>query len=335
MNPLHNGVYGRPMRTLLWIASLIPGSLLAQPDPPSFCFVVAKDADRSWPFVAPLHVVEHYRQRWGYEDRDQMWLLPDTAITLQAAPAFPAEGALWERYYPHLGAENYLLLIADADTMRVDLPDARWLLDRALRRWDRDTPEVLFFHPGHFQAMDLFQQPAADQAADRLAQGLIAVEETAYQRQLAEAEARAHAAAPRESEPVPRKDPVPSTPDPVIEVRRGLEHITIARQRADSLWLRITGSIMLDGGCASNMPFFGIEMATDTGWVERLPMRDVQMDCGMPTAEWEDHVLMLPPLRWWVTVGRPASQKELVTGMYRLVLQGANGQLFRTDPFLL
>jgi hypothetical protein len=29
------------------------------------------------------------------------------------------------------------------------------------------------------------------------------------------------------------------------------------------------------------------------------------MDCGMPWADWNDQVVMLHPLRWWIAVYQP------------------------------
>jgi hypothetical protein len=92
---------------------------------------------------------------------------------------------------------------------------------------------------------------------------------------------------------------------------------------------------MLDGGCASSMPIFGIEMRTDSGWVERMPMRDGQRDCGMPWADWDSRTVMLPPLRWWVSVNSPAATKALAPGTYKLVLMDANMKQMRTEAFVL
>lgn len=56
------------------------------------------------------------------------------------------------------------------------------------------------------------------------------------------------------------------------------------------------------------------------------------MDCGMPWGEWNERIVMLHPLRWWVSANSPQGQKELLPGTYRLVLLGANGELVRTTP---
>jgi hypothetical protein len=113
----------------------------------------------------------------------------------------------------------------------------------------------------------------------------------------------------------------------------GLEQVALARVNADTIWLHISGRVMLDGGCASNRPLFGIERWTDSGWVERVPMRDVQMDRGMPWADWRDHEVMLPTLRWWIGANQPAATRELKPGMYRVVLMGANRERMWTEAF--
>jgi hypothetical protein len=114
-----------------------------------------------------------------------------------------------------------------------------------------------------------------------------------------------------------------------------LKQIHLDHVSADTVWVRLTGRVMLNGGCASGMPLFGIEMLTDTGWVERIPFDLTQMDCGMPWADWEDHAVMLPPLRWWTSANQPAATQELKPGTYRLVLMGANMEHMRTEGFVV
>ncbi len=35
------------------------------------------------------------------------------------------------------------------------------------------------------------------------------------------------------------------------------------------------------------------------------PIDLTRMDCGMPWADWNDQVVMLHPLRWWIAVYQP------------------------------
>jgi len=82
------------------------------------------------------------------------------------------------------------------------------------------------------------------------------------------------------------------------------------------------------------MPLYGVELRNDTGWVERIPFELEQMDCGLPWADWTDHPVMIP-MAWWVRVNSREGAGELDPGNYRLVLMGANGQMKRTDAFVL
>jgi hypothetical protein len=77
------------------------------------------------------------------------------------------------------------------------------------------------------------------------------------------------------------------------------------------------------------------QLNTDTGWAERIPFDLTQMDCGMPWADWEDHVVMMLPLHWWVAAHQPEGKKELVSGSYRLRFVGANMKALWTRPFVL
>jgi hypothetical protein len=104
---------------------------------------------------------------------------------------------------------------------------------------------------------------------------------------------------------------------------------------ADTLWVRITGRVMLDGGCASGMPLFGIEMLTDTGWVERIPFDLTQMDCGMPWGDWNEQVVMLHPLRWWIAAHQPEGKKTILPGSYRLFFVGGDLKRLWTEAFSL
>lgn len=64
-------------------------------------------------------------------------------------------------------------------------------------------------------------------------------------------------------------------------------------------------------------------------------MRDIQLCCGVPWADWDGYEVMLPPLRWWVRVNSPEEEKELRPDTYRMVLMGANMELIRTEGFEL
>ena len=117
-----------------------------------------------------------------------------------------------------------------------------------------------------------------------------------------------------------------------IAKRPGLEKVEIERVMADTVSVRISGTVMLDGGCASSMPLVAVELLTDTSWVERLPMHDWQLDCGLPWADWTDRQVTIP-LAWWVYNYRSAGDGLLAPGIYRLRFRGANMTDMRTESF--
>ena len=81
------------------------------------------------------------------------------------------------------------------------------------------------------------------------------------------------------------------------------------------------------------VPLFGLEMWSDTGWVERLPLDLTQMDCGMPWGDWQAHRITVP-LAWWVP-NYSSPRKEFLPGTYRFVFNGGNMKAFRTEPFTI
>jgi hypothetical protein len=114
-----------------------------------------------------------------------------------------------------------------------------------------------------------------------------------------------------------------------------LKEVHVDSVSADTVWVRLTGRVMLDGGCASGMPLFGIEMLTDTGWVERIPFDLTQMDCGMPWGDWNEQVVMLHPLRWWIAAHQPEGKKTILPGSYRLFFVGGDLKRLWTEAFSL
>ena len=114
----------------------------------------------------------------------------------------------------------------------------------------------------------------------------------------------------------------------------GLEKVALERVAGDTVQVRITGRVMLDGGCASSMPLMAVELLTDSGWIERLPMHDWQLDCGLSSADWTDRQVIIP-LAWWVHNFRGRGDGLLVSGTYRLRFRGANMKDMRTAAFTL
>jgi hypothetical protein len=317
---------------------LAPLGLFAQPAPPSFCFVLAEDRAVVRPLGTEVRVIQHYQERVPYVGVNGTWLKPEEALPLQAGPLFRDSTSHWTVYHPVEGmAGSYVLIIQRKDTMRIDLPeDPKPLNERAWARADRATPEVVRFRKGHFAGEELIADRWAVAAADTLAQQLIAEDEAAYKQELAALEEYYRTLPP----PVPPAPPF-TPPPPMTEEdwaaywaqQPPLKQIRLDRVNADTVWVRITGRVMLDGGCASGMPLFGIEMLTDTGWVERIPFDLTQMDCGMPWADWNGQVVMLHPLRWWIAAHQPVGSKAMVPGSYRLFFMGGDLKRQWTEPF--
>lgn len=330
------------VRWYLLLAALVCRAVWcrAQPDPPSFCFVVAEYGAVVRSIGNDLRVVQHYRERVDYMGANGTWLKPEETLPLQGGPLQGDRTQGWTVYHPREGmAESFVLIIHRKDTMRIDLPeDPKALIDRAWQRADRDTPDVLRFRKGHFTIAELVADPWETATTIELAQQLTAAHEAAYQKQLAALEQYY-----RDQPPPPVPAPPPLIQPPMTEKdwevmwaqQPPLKDVRLDRVSADTVWVKISGRVMLNGGCGSGMPVFGIEMLTDTGWAERIPFDLTQMDCGMPWADWEERVVMLPPLRWWIGVHQPEGMKAMRPGRYRIVLMGGDRTRRWTEPFLM
>lgn len=330
----------------------LPGSLIgalvifgaplrAQPLPPDFCFVISEPGDTDKPLSCAYMVQQQYRERVRYYNSDQNWLKPDTTITLQSRDLFKERNDGWRVFTPVVGvSESRILVIAGTDTMRIDLPDdMRPLIDRAWGRWPEPSPEVMRFKPGRrwdvYTCINEYQAGVATHQfiLKRLKLEANWVEPPA---EIPPPGIRPPVTRPRVepiAAPEPKRPDTPEDPEAFWAKQPPLEKVTLERTNVDPVWLGITGRVMLDGGCGSGMPIIGIEMLTDTGWVERIPFDPTQLDCGMPWGDWEDQLVMLPPLRWWVRMSSPAATKELMPGTYRIVLTGGNMRKVRSPAF--
>ncbi|HRH37241.1 MAG TPA: hypothetical protein PK760_02780, partial [Flavobacteriales bacterium] len=288
------------------------------------------------PLTREVEVVHHYRERVPYVGFNGSWLKAEEALPLQSGPLFRDSTERWLMYRPRESmVESYLIIIAGSDTMRIDLPEDQMpLWQRAIQRSGRDTPEVIRFHRGAYTMEALIADPWAVRNAKRISERMMADEEAAYKRQLAEQEAYYRSLPPPAA--VSNREP-PHTPTAEeiareIKQRPGLKKVKVERVNTDTAWVRISGRVMLNGGCASAMPLLGVEMRTDTGWVERIPFEQEQMDCGMPWVDWDDHTVMIM-LRWWVGAMSRVGEREMQPGTYRLVFMGANMEKMRTAAF--
>ncbi|MCB0771388.1 MAG: hypothetical protein KDC00_13390 [Flavobacteriales bacterium] len=327
------------MRVLLIYGLCLPLLVRSQPSPPSFCIVLAHDREALRPLEREVNVVQLYRERVPYVGINGSWSKPEEVTPLQGGPLFRDSTERWTVYHPLEGmAESHLLITAGTDTMRIDLPeDPSQLIDRAWSRGQRDTPEVIRFRKGRYAIEDLIQAPWAISAARKLAGRLIAEDEAAYKKELAALEEYYRNQAPPAAPAPPYTPPPPMTEQDWADhwaQQPPLKEVLVERTSADTVWQRITGRVMLNGGCGSGMPIIGIEMLSDTGWVERIPFDPTQMDCGLPWADWEDHRITLP-LRWWLYNYRRVDDGFFIPGNYRIVLMGGNMKEVRSPSFHL
>ncbi|MEZ4791511.1 MAG: hypothetical protein R2811_16050 [Flavobacteriales bacterium] len=322
-----------PVRSVLlvFVTLALRGPLHAQPAPPVFCFVISEPGDADKPLSRAYEVKQQYRERVLYYNSDRSWLKPDTIITLPSRDLFQKDNGGWRVYTPVVGVSgSRILVIAGMDTMRIDLPDdPQPLIDRAWRRWDQPSPEVMRFKPGRtWDVNTCINEYQAGVAANQYILRRLHKEAAYVPPPLNIPPPGIHPPelppAPPVAAPTQRTPSTPEEWEAFWEEQPPLKEVKGVRTSADTVWLRISGRVMLNGGCGSGMPLFGIEMRTDTGWVERIPFDWTQMDCGLPWGDWEEQVLVLPPLRWWVGVNSPVASRELLPGTYRIVLKGGN-----------
>lgn len=342
------------MLLLLWIAT----GAMAQPGAPSLSFVLVEN-ERGRPMRGPIAENGMMVELLTAQGK-RPWMVQQL-FTVSAeypyGPEKPGDRVQWTMGEAplQLGGRRYLqfelsdcycvdqqvVVQRDGQVMRIRVPNdprERQPLEEAVMRrsGDHASPEVFRFWPGTFTFAELAGDAAFDALEARLAQRLEQDREAAYQKQLADQarhDREQRILLPSSVPPQLQTGPTAEELARALAAPPGLEQVALARVNADTVWLRITGRVMLDGGCASNRPLFGIERWTDSGWVARVPMRDVQMDCGMPWADWRGVEVMLPPLRWWIGANQPAATRELKPGMYRVVLMGANRERMWTEAF--
>jgi hypothetical protein len=85
---------------------------------------------------------------------------------------------------------------------------------------------------------------------------------------------------------------------------------------SDTIVVRITGHVKLDGSCSGGTPLYGFQRKEGDAWVEYLPPCDVQLCCGMPSSEWVQHTVALIP----ANVAMPERGRPWKPGEYRAVL---------------
>jgi len=236
--------------------------------------------------------------------------------------------------------DQYLVIRQGSAVMRIDIPDPgaeRSLLHQhVMERSGSDaTPEVIRFRPGHFSYAELANDAAYEKLEARLAQGIQDAAAEKYRKDLADQAEYYRDQPPLAPPTAPYTPPPPMTEEDWAafwKEQPPLKEARILNVNADTVQLSITGRIMLTGDCGSSMPLFGMEMRTDSGWVERFPLELVQMDCGLPWGDWEERTLVLP-LSYWLGVHVPAGKKEPVPGTYRLLFMGGNMERVASGSF--
>jgi hypothetical protein len=84
----------------------------------------------------------------------------------------------------------------------------------------------------------------------------------------------------------------------------------------DTIVVTITGYVKLDGSCSGGMPLYGFQRKEGDAWVDYLPPCNVQLCCGMPSAEWYQHTVALVPAH----VAMPGRLRPWKPGEYRVVI---------------
>jgi hypothetical protein len=84
----------------------------------------------------------------------------------------------------------------------------------------------------------------------------------------------------------------------------------------DTIVVRITGYVKLDGSCGGGTPLYGFQRKEGDAWVDYLPPCNVQLCCGMPDAEWVQHTVGLVPAH----MAQPSRGRPWKPGEYRVVV---------------
>jgi len=343
-------VYNKPMRPSLTML-LVLSILSAQATQPDLAVVFVHDAKgRPMPgtYATPIAA-----QAWLSTKRAPAWTVemhfnvskdyPYSAHEIGTHKSWPLSGDTvrdGRREYLRFSVLNgycvdqYLLVIRGGDTMRIDMPNDHTnrghLVHRmAARGGLLAAPEVIRFMPGRFNFVNLAEDPSYREKEERIAQALIRDERE-----------RAKRNAPSGPEPAPRtpKRKRNSDPKELAEERGPAKSIgrtkaKLVTMRGDTAVLRLSGAVLLDGGCSSNQPLMALERRGKDGWTELVPIPSVQMDCGLPVVEWRKHELRIP-LGEWMRRHGPSGQ-AMLPGRYRSRFSFADGAVRWTKAFRL
>lgn len=84
----------------------------------------------------------------------------------------------------------------------------------------------------------------------------------------------------------------------------------------ETIVVTITGHVKLDGSCSGGTPLYGFQRKEGDAWTDYLPPCNVQLCCGMPSAEWYQHTVALIPGH----VAMPGRGRPWKPGEYRAVI---------------
>ncbi len=90
----------------------------------------------------------------------------------------------------------------------------------------------------------------------------------------------------------------------------------------DTIVVTITGHVKLDGSCSGGTPLYGFQRKEGDAWTDYLPPCNVQLCCGMPSADWMQHTVALIPGH----VAMPGRGRPWKPGEYRAVILLAGDQ---------
>ncbi len=224
--------------------------------------------------------------------------------------------------------DQYLLVIQGGETMRLDMPNddntRSQLVHHMVRRsGDVPSPEVIRFRPGRFSYVALAQEGEPHEVEQRIADRLVKDAGNAPK-------VRVDHSLPM---PVRTIATAPQVEASQVPAAHG-GSIRLVEQRGDTLVLRVTGEVMLDGECASSTPLMAVEVnVTHDNWLQLASTMDVQMDCGLSTTEWKDHELRIPVVEWIQRHGREGL--AVMPGRYRMGVRFADGAVRWTKSFTL
>ena len=127
-------------------------------------------------------------------------------------------------------------------------------------------------------------------------------------------------------------DPPPFIKPPEPSIGHGYTRLGVSSapiyHLTDSILVRLTGYVKLDGSCGSRTPLYGFQRKEGDTWVDYLPPCNVQLCCGMPDRWFQETVALIP-----AHVARPANGRPWKPGEYRVVVLLVGDEELIGPPF--